>query len=88
MKIKKGFVVREIAGSSVVIALGAATKDFNGMIKLNEMGRYIWDLLSKELTSDQIVDNIIENYEIDRDTVEKDVNKFIETLQGANILEL
>ena len=47
MKIKKGFVVREIAGQSVVVALGSATKDFNGMIKLNDSGRVIWDMLSE-----------------------------------------
>ena len=43
MRIKKGFVVREIAGQSIVVALGGANKVFNGMIKLNETGRIIWD---------------------------------------------
>ncbi len=87
MKIKKGFVVREIAGQSVVVALGAATKDFNGMIKLNDSGRVIWDMLSEGKDVEEIVKRLTEIYEIDDETVRKDVDAFINTLQGANILE-
>ena len=43
MKIKNGFVVREIAGECVVVALGEASKVFNGIIKLNETGKIIWN---------------------------------------------
>ncbi|MBE6596495.1 MAG: PqqD family protein [Ruminococcaceae bacterium] len=87
MKIKKGFVVREIAGQSVVVALGSATKDFNGMIKLNDSGRVIWDMLSEGKAAEDIVKKLMEIYEIDEETVRRDVEKFINTLQGANILE-
>ena len=87
MKIKNGFVVREIAGQSIVIALGEATKDFNGMIKLNETGRVIWDMLSNGKTPEEIVARITEEYDVDAETVKKDVDTFINTLEGANILE-
>ena len=87
MKIKNGFVVREIAGQSIVIALGEATKDFNGMIKLNETGRVIWDMLSNGKTPEEIVARITEEYDVDAETVRKDVDAFINTLEGANILE-
>ena len=87
MKIKKGFVVREIAGQNIVIALGEATKTFNGMIKLNETGRIIWDMLTEGSERADIVKRICDEYEADTDTVEADVDAFINTLQGANILE-
>lgn len=87
MKIKKGFVVREIAGQSIVIALGEATKTFNGMIKLNDTGRVIWDMLSEGCERADIVKRICDEYEADAATVEADVDAFIKTLQGANILE-
>lgn len=87
MKIKKGFVVREIAGQSIVIALGEATKIFNGMIKLNETGRIIWDMLSKGKEQEEIVAKILEEYDIDRATVEADVSRFISTLMEDGILE-
>lgn len=87
MKIKTGFVVREVAGQSIVIALGDATKIFNGMIKLNETGRIIWDMIADGKEKEDIVARIVDEYDIDRATVENDVSSFINTLQGANILE-
>ena len=68
MKIKEGFVAREIAGQSVVIAVGAASKIFNGIIKLNETGKIIWTKLSEGVGKEETVDAILAEYEIDRAT--------------------
>ncbi len=87
MKIKNGFTVKEIAGQYVVIALGAASKIFNGIIKLNESGKFIWDKLAEGAERDAIVEALLAEYEVDRATAEADVDKFIEELNGANILE-
>ena len=87
MKIKSGFVVREIAGESVVIALGEASKIFNGIIKLNGTGRIIWDSIAEGKERDAIIEAILTEYEIDKNTVETDVDNFIAKLKGANIIE-
>jgi len=87
IKIKNGFVVREIAGQSVVVALGEASKAFNGIIKLNETGRVMWDMLSEGTEKETIVSKILAEYEIDKETVEKDVDSFVNTLKENNILE-
>ena len=87
MKIKNGFVVRSIAGESVVVALGAASKNFNGIIKLNETGRFLWDKLAVGCEAEELVSAILEEYDIDRATAEADIGRFIDTLKGANILE-
>ena len=87
MKIKNGFVVREIAGQSVVVALGAATKSFNGMIKLNESGRSIWDMLVVGAEKSDIVKMLTDTYEVNGEIAARDVDAFVNTLQGANILE-
>ena len=87
MKIKDGFVVRDLAGQSIVVALGEASKTFNGMIKLNDTGRLIWDMLADGKTKDEIVDRFVAEYDVERSVADKDVTVFIETLQGADILE-
>lgn len=87
MKIKNGFVVREIAGECVVVALGEASKIFNGIIKLNPTARIMWDMLAKGSDKDAVVDAILNDYEVDRETVECDFDRFVEKLKGANILE-
>lgn len=88
MKIKNGFVVREIAGQYVVVALGQASKIFNGIIKLNESAKFIWDMLVKGAEKGEIVAALLSEYEgVDATVVEADVEKFINELKGANILE-
>ena len=87
MKIKSGFIVKEIAGQYVVIALGAASKIFNGIIKLNDSGKFIWDKLVVGADKDDIVNALLEEYDVDRTVAEADVDKFIDELKGANILE-
>ena len=87
MKIKSGFIVKEIAGQYVVIALGAASKIFNGIIKLNDSGKFIWDKLAVGADKDDIVNALLEEYDVDRTMAEADVDKFIDELKGANILE-
>ena len=88
MKIKKGFVAKEIAGQYVVVALGKASKIFNGIIKLNDTAKFIWDMLDKGAEKNEIVEALLAEYEgVDRETAERDVQKFIDELEGANILE-
>ena len=87
MKIKKGFVVRSIAGESVVVALGAASKSFNGIIKLNDTGRVLWDKLVEGCELADLKAALLAEYDVDEQTAEYDAEKFVKTLEGANILE-
>jgi len=43
MKIKEGFVIRKAAGKYVAVATGKASREFHGMVKLNETGKTIWE---------------------------------------------
>ena len=87
MKIKKGFVVREIAGKSVVIALGEASKSFRGMIELNDTARLIWDMLAEGKDNDKVVKALVDTFEVDEETAKADTERFISALKGANILD-
>ena len=87
MKIKKGFVVRKIAGEDVVVALGAASKQFNGLIKLNDTGRFLWDKLSVGCDEGELVEAIASEYDVDKETAAKDIKVFVDTLKGAGVLE-
>ena len=86
MKIKNGFVVRDLAGQSIVVALGEASKIFNGMIKLNDSGLIIWNALAKDVSEDDIVKAILEEYDVSSEQAAKDVHKFIEVLKDAGIV--
>ena len=87
MKIKNGFVLRELAGEYVVVALGEASKIFNGIIKLNDSGRSIWELSSAGCEREEAIEAMMKEYDVDRPTIEADFDRFVDVLKGANILE-
>lgn len=87
MKIREGFVLREIAGEYVVIALGSASQIFNGMIKLNESGALIWKKLCDGSDREELIAALLEQYDANRATVEADVERVLDLLKGAKILE-
>lgn len=87
MIIREGFVVRQIAGQSFVVALGSASKAFNGMIKLNETARLIWDMIADGNEKERIVEKILEEYDVDRAMAESDYDALIGVLQEAGVFE-
>lgn len=88
MKIREGFILRDVAGKTFVVATGELSKSFKGMITLNETGKYIWKLLENGAEKEEIVEAIMKDYDVqDRALVENDVNVFIEKLAGDNIIE-
>lgn len=86
MKIEKEFILREIAGDYVIVPTGQTALEFNGLITVNELGAFIWNKLSQDITEDGIVQAILEEYEIDEETARKDVEEFLDKLTEYKIL--
>ena len=86
MKIKQGFILREVSGNFIVVAVGEATKTFNGMIQLNDTGAFLWKLLEKGATQEQMVEQMATEYAVDNQVAQQDVKEFIENLKEANLL--
>lgn len=88
MKIRQGFILRDVGGKTFVVATGELSKEFSGLITLNETGKFIWQLLAEENTVDSIVDSLMKAYECDnREAIESDVRNFIALLEKDNVLE-
>lgn len=87
MKVKNGFILREIADSIVVVPTGELVKDFEGMIHLNSTGKFIWELLNVDITIEEIANKLVEQYKIDFDRAKKSAENFITKLREANLIE-
>ncbi len=87
IKIKDGFVLRKVADNYLVVAVGGAVKDFNGIINLNETGAFLWEILTKGATEEETVKKLTEEYDVTEETAKADVAKFIEKLKSANLLK-
>ena len=86
MKIKNGFVLREIAGQAIVIATGEASRDFHGMIKLNAAGKQVWQGVSEGLIAEEIARGLSSVYSVGEDKALADVNSMIERMKKAGFL--
>lgn len=87
MRIKEGFVLREVAGQVIVIATGEASKHFHGMLKLNATGKDIWIGLQKGLTETEIVEDLQKKYQVEREQIEQDVKEFFAQITEMGFLE-
>lgn len=86
MKIVSGFVVREVGGKTFAVATGDLAKKFHGMITLGGSGKEIWEALQNDVTEEQIVDKLLDVYDVDRETAAKDVSAFLSKLRKAGLL--
>ncbi|MHB8062197.1 MAG: PqqD family protein [Ruminiclostridium sp.] len=86
MQIKNGFMLREIAGQSVVVPLGSRVVEFNGIMTLSESGALLWRKLEENSSVDEMVELLLTEYDIDRNTAQKDVEEFVEGMKSNSIL--
>ena len=87
MKIKKGYVLREVAGGYYIIPVGAQSIDNSRMITVNETGKIIWEALQSDRDFDGLLKIMLDNYDVDESDLRADLNSFIDTLRGAELLE-
>ncbi len=87
MKIKDGFITRKVGDKIVAITVGEHTKDFNGMITLNDTGHFIWKCLEKDTDKESIANEVIKEYDISTADAMAEIDKFIAELEKNGILE-
>lgn len=87
MKIKDGYIMKEVAGNSVVIATGDERMDFRGIMMFNEVGTVVFNMLDGTNSVEEIVRAIAKEYDTPVETVEADVNKLIEKMKAQGLIE-
>lgn len=87
MKIKDGFILKDVAGSNIVIATGERKMSFNGVMTFNEVGAEVFKLLDGTNTVEAITEKIAADYNTDIGTVKKDVNTLIEKMKRYGLID-
>ncbi len=86
MKLKKDFILREIMGDVVLVPINQSTSQFNGLITVNELGKFIWENLEKVQDENDLLQLILDEYEVDRDVAKKDLDEFLQVLKDMDII--
>jgi len=86
MKIKDGYMLRNVAGKYIVVPVGEETMDFNGIITTNETGAFLWKSLENEISQADLLKAFLNEYEIDEQIAAEDLSDFIKKLSDADLL--
>lgn len=86
MRLKDDFILHNTGEDFVIIATGEATKNFNGIIKLNNMGGEIVSFLSNDISEEEIIKAIVEKYEVEYATAKEDILNLLDSLRKAGVI--
>ena len=86
MRIQKEFVLREITGDYVIIPTGKTVLEFNGLITVNEVGAFIWKMLQNEISFEELVQGILDEYDVEESVAREDVQEFLDKMIEGGIL--
>ena len=87
MKLKYKFIVQNVSGKPVAVAVGKDNERFNGMIKLNDSGAEIFKLLNEcNYTQGEIIARIAERFGITEKQATPSLLAFLEQLRQSDLL--
>ncbi len=84
MRTKKNFILRKMRDYYLVVSVGPASKEFNGMLRLNEASAFLWRELEKGASEEELIEAMLARCpKADRAAVAEDVRDFLEKMKIA-----
>lgn len=80
-------MLRAVAGQNIVVPIGAAAVNFNGMITLNETGAFLWQKMSEDTDRDGLVKALLAEYDVAHEVACCGVDVFLKKLKEAKLLD-
>ena len=89
MRIKKGFVLREVCGENIIVGEGIGAVNFGKMLALNETAAWLWTKAMDlgEFTSDDLVDQLCDEYEVSHEEARPDVTAILDEWLKVGVIE-
>ena len=85
MKVSKDLIVRDIAGEFILVPVGAAVR-FNGLITMNAVGQFLFQLLQEERTLEELARSVTAEYDVSYETACADCEEFLQQLREIGAL--
>lgn len=86
MKQNPDFVMCDVAGNHVLMPIGRSAINLDGMITLNDIGVFIWNNLSQDISYSALLESIVSNYDVEKETADTDLNTFLTVLKDVNAI--
>lgn len=86
MKLTSEFILREVAGETILVPVGSTALKFNGIITLEPVGALIWKGLEAGKDRETILEEILDNFEVERQLASDDLDAFLQQLRDNQFL--
>lgn len=86
MKVSDQFILREIAGESLLIPVGEAAISVKGLIALSESGVFLYKKLKEECTREALVSALTAEYEVSEAEAAQDIDAFLDQMRQLKML--
>jgi hypothetical protein len=87
VKIKEGFMLREVVGTWIVVPFGKRVVEFNGLMSLSESAALLWEKMEHGADVEDLVASILSDYSIDEATARADVLEFVSAVKERGLVE-
>ena len=89
MKIKKGFVLREVCSERVIMGEGLGAINFGKLLALNETAAWLWQQAQAmgDFTVEALAEKLCEEYEVEADEAKADVEQMVAEWQKVDVVE-
>ena len=88
MRIKQGFVLREVCGENVIGGEGLRAVNFGKLLALNESAAWLWKQAQEmgDFTVEALAERLCEEYDVTPDEARTDVAAIIADWQNAGVV--
>ena len=87
MKIKGEFIMRQVLDEYVLVPVNDTALHFNGIIRLTSVSALIWEKLEKGADHEAILNDLLQEFNVERETAAADLDEFLQILQEKGLVE-
>ena len=87
MLLKNAFIFKEIGEEGMLIPIIGGNVNASKIFNLNETGTFIIKKLMDDVEIEDIIKAMLDEYQVDRKTLEEDLNEFIKELKKRGFYE-
>ena len=89
MKLKEGFVLRQVCGENVITGEGLGAINFGKLLALNQTAAWLWKEAEAqgEFTVNSLADKLCEEYEVTAEQARQDVDAIVKKWQEVEVVE-
>lgn len=89
MKIKSGFVLRDVCGEQVIMGEGLGALDFGRLLCLNETAAFLWKCAMEmgEFTDESLSEKLYDEYDVSKEQALTDVAQIVNEWKKVGVVE-